>query len=661
MQFLWRYIDDLVGKGLDTLIIAELLLYISASLVPMALPLAILMSSLMTFGNMGEYYELTAIKASGISLQRIMYPVFIVAIVISIGAFYFTNDVMPYTNLKMRTLLWDVTQQRPELQIVEGEFYNGIDNYSIRIGKKNPSNNLLYDLMVYDHTGGKGNTSVILADSGSMVLTSDEKKLILTLYSGYSYNEMSETKRRNRTYPHREDRFKEQQFIIDLTGLSFRRSNETIFKSHHQMMNLSQLKTKMDSSNKEIQKKLYLMKKNATSINYFKLRQRKPVKRKQPSPKRDKILSQHLKNLPAESKSDEKKTSTYKGNKVDIDIDSVLAILTPFEKTRIMSNAKGYANNTRTYVKQNYNTLSHRVEQLRRFEVEYQRKFTISFACILFLLIGAPLGSIIRKGGMGLSLVISVFLFIFYYILSLFGEKMVRENILPDYQGMWLASLIFFITGAFLTYQATTDSSILNLDTYANFFKRLFNISRLTIVEQIMIDKDYMAEAKPKYGKLVSSLESFNQSTDEVIGIVTRNLIITEAIVKALTFQSNYAFLLFERLYRNMMKTFISSEFFHIHQVRSILMLFPGFTHHDYKDSKLMRIISILLFLPPILFISSPNYLTILIIYILALVVIIVIRYYIKMNILRNKLRNIHLLTVELLTYLKFQIEINDE
>ena len=646
MQFLWRYIDDLVGKGLEFHVIAELLLYISASLVPMALPLAILMSSLMTFGNMGEFYELTAIKASGISLQRIMFPVVIVSIIIGTGAFFFANDIMPYTNLKMRTLLYDVTMQRPELQIVEGEFYNGIDGYSVRIGKKNQSNNMLYDLMVYNHTQGKGNTSVTIADSGSMILTHDEKKLIFTLYSGYSYNEMSEERKREKTYPHRKDLFKEEQIIIDLTGLNFKRSDETIFKSHHQMMNLSQLQTKIDSANKEINQKYSQMESNLENINFFKLRQRNRSRKPPPSTgTTERLMTPHRKNVSSrQSEKIQQSDSLYKGTAMEINIDSVYASLTPLEKKRVLMNAKGYSKNTKTYVTSNHQNISHKIERLRRFEVEYQRKFTIAFACVVFLLIGAPLGAIIRKGGMGLSLVLSVLFFIFYYILSLIGEKMVRENVLPDYQGMWLASAVFFITGSFLTYKATTDSSILNFDTYANAFKRLFNISRLSVVEQIMLDKDYITEGKPKLDKIISSLESFSKSTDEVIAEINSNIRIADATMKLFTvFQPDSTYILFERLYRNIMRTIVSSEFFNIHQVRSKLMLFPGFTERDYKESRVMKFVLILLAaLPPLTLIA-------------------LIRSYIKSIILRNKVKYIRTLSVELISYLRFQIELTDE
>ncbi|MBN2349731.1 MAG: LptF/LptG family permease [Bacteroidales bacterium] len=458
MQFLWRYIDDMVGKGLDFSIIAELLLYTSASLVPMALPLAILMSALMTFGNMGEYNELTAIKASGISLQRVLRPVIILVVFISIGAFLFANNVMPYTNLKMRSLLYDVRQQRPELQIKAGEFYNGIEGYSIRINKKNPETNMLYGLRLYDHTQRSGNTNAIVSDSGTMKMTKDERYLVVTLYNGYSYNEEPEDKknRRNRRYPHRLDKFKKQEFLIELVGFNLERTDENLFKNNYQMMNLSQLKYMKDSMLTDISDFNNNFQRVIKINNYFKVRNpvRRPAKAVNSRPGlniNDSIIKEP----------------------VIFDFDSLFNSLTDNEKLRVISQAMSFARSTKGYIQTNSNNLDFKVKRLRKYEIEWQRKFTVSVACLLFLLIGAPLGAIIRKGGLGMPVVISTLFFIFYYVISLIGEKFVRESMLLDYQGMWVSSLIILIIGVFLTYKATTDSVLMNIETYRNFFKRL--------------------------------------------------------------------------------------------------------------------------------------------------------------------------------------------
>ena len=209
MQFLWKYIDDLIGKGLDGNVIAELLFYTSANLVPLALPLAILVSSIMTFGNMAEHFEITAAKASGISLQRLMKPLFFVAVMISVTAFYFSNNVLPYTNLKMGSLLYDIRQQKPSMSIREGVFYNGIDGYSIKVGQKDKDGHTIRNVMIYDHTDHEGNKKVVIAESGKMETSADQKFLILTLFNGKSYEEQNKIKYGVDSHPLMRNGFKE--------------------------------------------------------------------------------------------------------------------------------------------------------------------------------------------------------------------------------------------------------------------------------------------------------------------------------------------------------------------------------------------------------------------------------------------------------------------
>ena len=238
MQFLWKYIDDLVGKGLEWYVIAELLMYASATLVPLALPLAILVSSIMTFGNLAENYELVAAKSAGISLQRIMRPLIIAAIMISAMAFYFSNNILPFTNLKMGSLLYDVRQQKPALYIKPGVFYNGIDGYSIRIGKKGADGQSLENIMIYDHTENKGNVKVIVAESGKMEMSDDEKFLLITLYNGESYEERNNRKRNLDTHPHIRTSFKSDLIQFDLSTFKLSRTNEELFKNNYQMLNI---------------------------------------------------------------------------------------------------------------------------------------------------------------------------------------------------------------------------------------------------------------------------------------------------------------------------------------------------------------------------------------------------------------------------------------
>jgi lipopolysaccharide export system permease protein len=469
MQFLWRYIDELVGKGLEIKVIAELLAYASASLVPMALPLAILLSSLMTFGNLGEYHELTALKASGISLQRIMFPLMVLVFIISIGAFFFANNVMPYTNLKMKSLIYDVRQQRPELHIQEGEFFNGIDNYSIRANKKNPVTNVMYDLKIYDHTQRRGNTSVTLADSGKMEMTTDKRNLLITLWNGKSYSEMeSDRKKGYNTYPQRLDVFKEEKIIIAVSGYDLQRTDQTLFKNYYQMLNVSQLSHAMDSLNAEMAIKNDHFKHSLMNYHYFKVRERNiPL-----LPFRQVSLTAD--SLPQAVQHKDTITS----------FDSLYASFDPTMKRRIVSTALSNAKSTKGFIENTISNMKFEQRNIRKHEIEWHKKFALAAACLIFLFVGAPLGAIIRKGGMGMPTVISTVLFILYYVFSLIGEKFARESILASYQGMWMSSFILVIVGIFLTYKATNDSSMLNLDTYVSFIRTYLGIDKRNMLDK---------------------------------------------------------------------------------------------------------------------------------------------------------------------------------
>lgn len=535
MQFLWKYIDDLAGKGLEWTIIAELVLYASARLVTMALPLAILLSSIMTFGDMGENFELTAIKSAGISLQRFMLPLIYLTILISIGAYYYSDYIIPYTNLKTGTLIYDVKHQRPELQIKEGIFYNGIEGYSIKIAKKNHKTNLLQNIMVYDHKNNKENLNVTVADSGYMKMTADESHIILTLYNGYSYEEMDEPRkdrrRSEKKHPHQRHNFEKQVVYFELTGLDFSRSDEDLFKNNFQMLNLKQLeyfedslrnefnelvvsfsntliknnyfkkeknlisdlknpsfnKKKDDDNNKDLKPRPNAPKNKATKKNPGEKNKRPVIKK----PQAVKIDSTKLKtknpdsirtlNIPDTASLKKEKTDSIKNIKNLLTTksafypDSVLQKLTQTQKNDAINHALTYARAAQNSVDNSLKQFNYKKERIRRHEIEWHRKFTLSFACLVFFFIGAPFGAIIRKGGFGVSVVISIMFFIFYYILSIAGEKFAREGVMPAYIGMWISSFVLMPLGIFLTYKATTDSVILNADTYVLFFKKLFN------------------------------------------------------------------------------------------------------------------------------------------------------------------------------------------
>ncbi|MBN2487081.1 MAG: LptF/LptG family permease [Bacteroidales bacterium] len=624
MQFLWRYIDELVGKGLDFKVIVQFLLYTSATLVPMALPLSILMSSLMTFGNLGEKYELTAMKASGISLQRIMSPLIILVVLVSFGAFFFANRVLPYANLQMRSLLYDIRAQRPELQLKPGEFVNMMDAYSIRISSKNPKTNTLYNVQIYDHSAGKGNTSIILADSGYMRMTADDKQMIITLFNGYSYNELEDSKSL-KSYPHRYDKFDEQQIIIELSGFSLQRTDQSLFKSHYAMMDLQQLEQMEDSLMGSINERQEQIYKNIAIGNLFKKRDIRTPEGRAGSGQPPAASNLHAENGTHESRGNflkpkKKKLRAHENNKTTkpdslhktssekqvpappltakqtptINIDSVFNLLSYRDKSRVASSALTYARNAKNIVENSVQTLEYNVSYLRRFQIEWHRKFTIAFACLIFLFIGAPLGAIIRKGGLGLPLVLSVIFFIFYYILTLTGEKLVRESIVPAYHGMWYTSALFFVSGIFLTYKAATDSTILNIDTYLNFLKKIFG-QRYNVVDKLSIQTENIQENKAKPDNIYNSLLNLEESIDEQIEAVNTNLQLTEFLGTLFALQADSNLILFERYYNNTFRIIINHRLFHKKNIRAKIFEFPAFNYKDFQDENGRLVIRVIL------------------------------------------------------------------
>lgn len=440
MQFLWKYIDDLVGKGLEWYIIAKLLFYASATLVPLALPLAILLSSIMTFGNLAENYELVALKSSGLSLQRIMFPLVITSALISATAFYFSNNVLPYANLKMGSLLYDVRESKPALNIREGIFYNGIEDYSIRVGKKEKEGNMLKNILIYDHTERLGNNKVIIAESGKMEISADKQYLLLTLYNGYGYDDVMRDSE-GAFFPFFRNQFKEQLIRFDLSGFKLTRTNEELFKNNYQMLNIKQLRTAIDSL--EI----------------------KGINRKEE-------LTNHLTNNYYSRSSNFLRTQdSLKVHSSDI---NYLSTLEKSEKIRILETATNITRSAKTHLELSINEINTNNEIISRHKIEWHKKFTLSFACFVLFFIGAPLGAIIRKGGIGMPGVVSVVFFILFHVLSITGEKFAKEGVLPPYQGMWMASVILLPVGIFLTYKATVDSVLFDVNAYIAPFKKLF-------------------------------------------------------------------------------------------------------------------------------------------------------------------------------------------
>lgn len=441
MQFLWKYLEDLVGKGLEWYVIAELLMYASAHLVPMALPLAILLASIMTFGNLAERYELVAMKSVGLSLPNIMKWLIVVAVLTSFGAFYFSNNLLPVANLKFGALLYDITQQKPGIDLKEGIFYNGIEGFSIRVKKKEKGGKILRDIMIYDHTQKSGNTKVILAEKGSMTVTPDKHFMILELENGFSYDDYKADNRSNEM-PLLRSQFKKQIVRFDLGQFKLTRTDEGMFKDHYGMLNLSQLNTavvdlyvEQIKSKENIQK---IIKGNSNYQRYYS----------------DTLFQQSYTLRP------------------QFDTLVYFEKFPKNEKVIIVEGALNAARTAKLYVENLENDLDNRIKFINRHNIEWHRKLTLSIACIVLFFIGAPLGAIIRKGGLGMPVVVSVIFFLIFHIISITGEKSAREGIITAFWGMWMASFILLPLGIFLTYKASRDSTLFDIQAYLDIFKK---------------------------------------------------------------------------------------------------------------------------------------------------------------------------------------------
>jgi len=445
LQFIWKYIDDLVGKGLEWYIIAKLMFFASSTFVPLALPLAILLSSLMMFGNLGEHYELVAMKSAGISLSRIMKPLIIVSILISLLAFYFANTVLPTANLKFLSLLYDIRSKKLAFNIKEGVFYNGIEGYVIRVGKKDLDGNTIRTVMIYNHTKHQGNISLTVAEWGKMELSPDNRFLIFRLYNGMNYEERTDLRNSQVTHPFQRTKFNEQFQQFDLSGFQLTRTDEKLFKSNFEMLNIKQLRRSIDSIGKQIRAE----KQNLGKVfihNYYHLASYDTLK------------------TPV--------TPPYKAEKTH----DLMASFNAPDQQRIYE----FARNAAISVKENLRVSSENIygeeKLLHKHQIVMHKKFTFSIACFLLFFIGAPLGAIIRKGGLGLPAVISTIFFILFWILSFTGEKYAVEGVMPAYIGMWMAPAVLLPIGIFLTHKATVDASLLDVDAWMKYVTRVVDL-----------------------------------------------------------------------------------------------------------------------------------------------------------------------------------------
>ena len=475
-QFLWKSIEDLVGKGLSVGVICELFFYAALSMVPTALPLAVLLASLMVFGNLGEKFELTAMKASGISLFRIMRPLIVFMAFLAVGAFFFQNDVLPIAKTKMWTLLFSVRQKSPEVEIPARSFYDQIPNMNLYTESKNPETGMLYGMILYDLSRGYDNTRVILADSGRFNFTEDKTRLFLHLYSGEMFENMRDNSMgasSSRYMPFRREHFDDKQIYFPFDA-NFNRIDEGGMRSQYIGQNVRQLMHSIDSIGREVDSVGTQYATEIRNAPYFGLT--RTITQRQPDGTFENIERPQV------------------ALDQPIDIDSIITARGPSLQKSYLTQALAKAKRQKQEYMYRSLALSEQAKLMRRHDIEMQRKFTLSFACIIFFFIGAPLGAIIKKGGLGMPLVISVLLFIVYFLIDNAGYKMARDGKMPVWEGIWLSSFVLLPMGVFFTYKAVGDSAVFNMDAYRNFFRRLIG---KTMARDLTLKEVRMTEVEP--------------------------------------------------------------------------------------------------------------------------------------------------------------------
>ena len=508
MQFLWLYIDELVGKGLSMKVIMEFLAWGSATMLPLSLPLATLLASMMTLGTLGENNELLAIKAAGISLQRVLIPLGVICGIISVGAFFVSNDLIPVAYNKIYTLRDDIGKTKDEIKIPTGTFYNGIEGYILRVNERDDESGMMKGVMVYNHTKNKGNTSLTIADSAMMKMSRDKTYLTFILYQGTNYEETNDKKYRDTTLQLQKIDFKKQEMVIPLENYAFQKSDSSRFDDQVKSMNLKQLQHGQDS----------------------------------------------IGTLSRQGKEDDLKAiraSRVLRYNAQLDTATKVMPTTPFtaknagvwesarEELLALAKAKKNAEDLQTTLESYARNRYHHNYLLRLIDIEILKKFALSIACLIFFFIGAPLGAIIRKGGLGVSAIISVLFFVAYWVIDISGTKLARDGAVGPFAGVFFSSYVLLPTGLFLSWKAINDSAIFSTDTIKNGYRKLkakimgfFKKTRIV----------YMGT--PEFA--VAPLDELIKNGYNVVGVVTvadkasgRGLKINESAVKKYAVEHN--------------------------------------------------------------------------------------------------------------------------
>lgn len=485
MQMLWRSVDEFVGKGLDFGVLAQFFSLCSIALVAEALPLAILLASLMTFGNFGERLELLAMKAAGIPLIRIMAPIAVFCTVVGFISFYFQNVVSPYAQMKLYTILYSIKQTSPEVEIPEGVFYDQIEGYNLFVQKKDKETGMLYRVMIYDMSNGFANANILVSDSGKIATTPDEKHLLLKLFTGEQFSNITDQGVNKKNVPYRRETFREKVIVIPIDG-GFDMKDGSLFKGNAKSQNM-----------KELESSIAILSNENDSIgrNNWKGAMRSTF------------------NIETEYSSQD---TTYmeRNNCFSINTDSLYKTATTFNKKMWKKGQYSMVKQLKNDYDIKNNIMHVRDKDLNKHKITWWDKITLSLACIIFFFIGAPLGAIVRKGGLGYPVLISVAIFIMYYLLNTSAYKMAREGEWQIWLGSWMSTLILTPLGILFTYQSNKDSAIFNTDAYKEFFRILFCIREkrnVTLKEVIIEDPDY-SKCKTKIEDINSEIKEYKKS-----------------------------------------------------------------------------------------------------------------------------------------------------
>lgn len=466
MQFLWKYVDEMVGKGLEMSVLGQFFFYSALTLVPLSLPLAVLLAALITFGNFGERFELLAMKAAGISLIKIMKPLIVFITLVSCISFYFQNVIGPKAQTKLWTLLVSMRQKSPELDIPEGVFYDEIDGYNLYVKKKNRDTGMLYDMLIYNFEKGFENAQIIKSDSGRLEMTADKQHLYLHLYSGEQFENLKSQNMSQKNVPYRRETFREKHAIIEFDS-DFNMADEGFMSSQSNSKDMRMLQAGIDSMT---------VRNDSIGRAYY-----------------EEVMGKTYRATASPlSKADTVKIE--KANLAFYNLDSLYRTKTLAEKQKIIEAAIGRAQTTASDWNFKNLNISTTDANLRRHMTAWHEKLTLSLACLIFFFIGAPLGGIIRKGGLGMPVVVSVLIFIVYYIINNTGYKMARDGKWIAWMGMWTSTAVLAPLGAFLTYKSNNDSVVLNADAYVSWFKKIIGIRSVRHLfrkEVIIHDPDY--------------------------------------------------------------------------------------------------------------------------------------------------------------------------